>query len=328
MTDPPTPLRRRTPLSFRALSLAMLALAVVVLSVGGELYFKFVYYDRIASSHVPASAAFALRLDVSQAVFYEPVRRYFLPMLGGPGLPLEQGDEHITAIEHASGLLRSDLREVVFAGRVGFDDWVIVLNGLFPKDTPSSGLVPTLATEPGWTHTGAIAVSARGVVVGRAGDGVVLIASSKAWFDEAATGSGGADALGLKTAGAGSFGLGREALGRLARTPAVLATGDLAGLYQQLTGVRGSLGAGERIEARAAFSAPDARVARQAAEETLAMLRALSRSVPTALGGALLAGVERSSVQSDEGTDPVLVVTWERIEADRALAALAESSRR
>ncbi len=306
----------------------MLALAVVVLSVGGELYFKFVYYDRIASRHVPANAAFALRLDVSQAVFYEPVRRYFLPTLGGPELPLEQGDQHITAIEHASGLLRSDLREVVFAGRVGSDDWVIVLNGLFPRDTASSGLVPTLANEPGWTHAGGTAVSASGVVVGRADDGVVLIASSKAGFDQAASGSDGAERLGLKTAGAGSFGLGRAALDRLARTPAVLATGDLAGLYQQLTRVSGSLGAGERIEARAAFSAADAHVARRAAEETLGLLRALSRSVPTALGGALLAGVERSTIQSEEGTDPVLALTWERIEADRALAALAERSRR
>ena len=306
----------------------MAAVAGTVLSVFGLLYARFLRYDHVALRHVPDAAVVAVRIDVTQAVFYDPVRRYALPLLGGLHASDAERERRLSAFERRSGLHRSDLREIVFARGLDPDDWILVFNGFFPSDPESRTLVRALSVEPGFRADadGHMAVfEPSGISAARTGDDTVLLASRKAWLVAAETPTDRAGALGMDPNGIGGFGMGPEELRRLATTPAVLASGDLPALFQKLTRVRGTFTIGEQVSLHVTFEAPDPDVARRAAAGTRGLLKAFSQQDRFAGAPLLHDGLERGRLDS-RPDDVGLSLVWERIELDRGLSHLVEGS--
>ena len=134
--------------SFKSVAIGAVALGVVVLSVMFALYLRYVHYARVACLHLPASTVLALRVDVEQAIFYEPIRRHILPLFGGPSGSPTEADARLSRIEVRSRLKRGDLREIVVGRGATRGDWVIVLGGIFPR-ADSDRLVIALSDEPG-----------------------------------------------------------------------------------------------------------------------------------------------------------------------------------
>ncbi|HMJ11893.1 MAG TPA: hypothetical protein VK524_10795, partial [Polyangiaceae bacterium] len=56
---------------------ALLALGIAVAVL---IYFRLIRYERVAGYHLPQETTFAVRLDVEQAIVYEPFRRHLLPL--------------------------------------------------------------------------------------------------------------------------------------------------------------------------------------------------------------------------------------------------------
>jgi len=309
--------------SFKAVAVGTIALGAVVLAVMGALYVRYVRYVRVAARHLPPEPVLIARVDVEQAIFYEPIRRHILPLFGGPGDSPTQADARLSRIEARSRLRRADLREIVVARGADRADWVVVLGGLFPRD---SGKLPTaVADEPGWTlaDDGTIAIHGTGVAVARADDGAIVVASSKAVIGRALSSSDASERLGLPSGGAGGFALSAEALGELARFRDVLAAGSLPADLSHLDSVTGQFVPGDRIALVVRFRGADVRGAEQSARGVLELMRQRSRSSSSRAAELLRAGLDRAAVgQGPQGIE--LSVEWEREEVDYALASLAD----
>lgn len=314
--------------SFKSVAIGAVALGVVVLSVMFALYLRYVHYERVASLHLPQGTVLAVRVDVEQAIFYEPIRRHILPLFGGPGSSPSEADMRLSRMEVRSRLKRGDLREIVIGRGATRGDWVIVLGGIFPS-TDSDRLVNALSDEPGWASVdeGRRAEhKTTGVAVSRATDGAVIIASSSGVLAGALPPSATYDALGMPPSGAGGFALSHAALAELAKWPQVLVEGDLPFDLEQLESVTGRFMPGERIRLEATFRAAPGRPAKRAAEGILALFRARSRAGEPRENALLRGAVDRAAIR-DTPSGAELSSELERPEVDYALAALADAIR-
>jgi hypothetical protein len=319
----------RSARSFKSVAVGGVTLAVVVLAVMFALYLRYVHYERVACFHLPPNTVLAVRVDVEQAIFYEPMRRHILPLLGGPGSSPTEADARLSRIEVRSRLKRGDLREIVIGRGAARGDWVVVLGGIFPRGSGSDRLVTALADEPGWTPaTGGRHAEHRttGIAVARAPDGAVVIASSKAVIAASLPTTGTFEALGLPAGGAGGFALSHAALTELAQWPPVLVSGNLPADIGRVDTVTGRFTPGERIRLVATFRGADGGAARRAAEGSLELLRARSRAGETRENVPLRGGVDRAAIR-DGSAGVELSSELERPEVDYALAALADAIR-
>jgi hypothetical protein len=309
-------------------AIGAVALGGVVLSIMFALYLRYVHYERVACFHLPPGTVLAARVDVEQAIFYEPIRRHILPLFGGPGSSPTEADARLSRIEVRGRLKRGDLREIVVARGAEREDWVIVLGGIFPGPD-SDRLVTSLSDEPGWASVddGRRAEHRpTGVTVARAADGAIVIASSPAVLASSLPRSATFEALGLRASGAGGFALSHAALVELARWPHVLATGDLPSELEQVDSVTGQFTPGDRIRLTAAFRSGEGRPATRAAEGVLDLLRTRSRAGQARENVLLRGAVDRAAIRNDpSGVE--LSSELERPEVDYALAALAETIR-
>jgi hypothetical protein len=315
--------------SFKSVAIGSVALAAVVLSVMFALYLRYVHYDRVAVRHLPPHTAIAVRVEVEQAIFYEPIRRHLLPLFGGPGESPTQADARLARIEARSRLSRGDLREIVFGRGEAQSDWVVVLGGIFPGESGPPRLVQALTDETGWTASpdGRRAEHGpTGTAVARASDGAVVIASSPRVLSSALPAAGEFEALGLPPTGAGGFALSRAALSELVRWPWVLASGDLPAALSELAGVSGQFSPGDRIRLAVTFRSSDGKAAERSASGIVELLRARGRLVESRSSSLLRAALDRASVRR-EGSTAVLSLEWERPEVDYALATLADTIR-
>jgi hypothetical protein len=305
-------------------------LAAVVLAVMFALYLRYVRYERVASLHLPESTVLAVRVDVEQAIFYEPIRRHILPLFGGPGGSPTEADARLSRIEVRSRLRRGDLREIVIGRGATRRDWVIVLGGIFPRGSDSDRLVTALSDEPGWTSAdeGRRAEHrATGIAVSRAKDGAVVIGSSPALLVAALTPSATFETLGLEPRGAGGFALSPAALSELATWPAVLVAGELSGDLARLDSVTGTFTPGDRVRLVTVFRAKEGQAAKQAAAGLLELMRAHSRSDVGSRENELYRGVVDRAAIRDLALGVELSCELERPEVDYGLAALADAVR-
>ncbi|MET0410835.1 MAG: hypothetical protein ABW217_06045 [Polyangiaceae bacterium] len=139
-TEPSAPARnQRRSRSFKIVALVLLALFGVAAVGAVVAYYKLLHYERVAVHHIPASAAWAARVDVERVALFEPVRRHLLPLVNRmgsatPAASAPSGRDLATALRQELGLnLGMDLREIVVAGGPGLGDWLVVLGGIFPK---------------------------------------------------------------------------------------------------------------------------------------------------------------------------------------------------
>lgn len=169
---------------------ALLALGVAAAVV---IYFGLIRYERVAAQHVPRDAALVVRLDVEQAIVYEPFRRHLLPLAergraataGSAARVLEPRLERLK--RHTGIELAVDMRELLVAFAPAPQHWLIVIGGKFPKQGVVQGLHALLLEE------GIVAqlldehrvTLANGAALGQAEDGALLFASSRAWLDAA-----------------------------------------------------------------------------------------------------------------------------------------------
>lgn len=176
---------QRKSFSHRAVFLALAASLVLALGVAAYVFARYVRYRPLADRHLISDPAVVVRMDVEQAVVYEPFRRHLLPLLElgrrGPKSRLERFESQ-TTIE-----LGVDLREVVLETNTR-GEFLIALGGHFRRDGVVRGARAMLAEEGIATAVSSSPerlVHASGVSFGVSRDGVLLLASSEALLLEA-----------------------------------------------------------------------------------------------------------------------------------------------
>lgn len=170
----------RTSFSSRVVLRAFWLSIALAFGVALLVYVKYVRWAPVAATHVPASMPIAVRLQVEQAVVYEPFRKHLLPLLeagkSGPETRLKHV-ERKTTLE-----LGVDVREVVF-GVGARDEWVLALGGLFRRDGVVAGVGRLLTEEKRSFQLASDPDRVRfvsGVALGVADDGTLLAAGSDA----------------------------------------------------------------------------------------------------------------------------------------------------
>lgn len=200
--------------------LALLGLMLIAVLAFGWLYYRLVYFERVAVRHVAPSATLAVRLDLEQVLLFAPVREHILPVVlrGADG---KDDATQLERIEAATGInLGMDLREVVLVQRDGdtqhndaqYRDaqWGVIVAGLFPKAGVMAGLGLLLADEPARACRVAddrLRCARPAFVASQASDGAVIVASSESFLNELLPSSDAYQRLGLLAEGPGSFGL-------------------------------------------------------------------------------------------------------------------------
>ncbi len=154
-----------------ALSLAL------ALGVAFYIYARYVKYTPVALRHVPADAEYIVRLNVEQAVVFEPFRRHILSVLETGRAPGETRAKHLerkTTLE-----LTVDTREIVFAELKG-GEWLLASAGMFRTDGVVEGVGRLLSDEEiPFEIKGDVLVHPSGVSFGTARDGLLLLASTE-----------------------------------------------------------------------------------------------------------------------------------------------------
>ena len=186
------PLPQRRGVSHRAV-FAVLAFTLALAFVGAVyVYARYVRYVPSVFAHVPANFAVALRLDVEQAVVYEPFRNHVLPLLEAhrSRAPRTRGDlslgggagSRLEAFRSATTIeLGVDLRELA----VAVDDtgnWIVLLGGHFRRDGVLAGTMEMLQREGIRTELRGgpeRLVHGSGATFAVSSDGVLILASSE-----------------------------------------------------------------------------------------------------------------------------------------------------
>jgi hypothetical protein len=303
-------------------------LGAILFALALALYLRYIRYDRVAARHVPQGAVIALRLDVEQALLYEPARRHLLPLLGSATAPASQGDARLQRIEDRTGLRRGDLREIVVAIFPGEDDWVVALGGIFPSSPGAPSLALALASEgQDWALSSDTRVTTGpgGVAAGRAADGAVLVASSEAMLRKALPADGPPSDLHLARVGPGGFAFNSRGLAELAGVTA--GANDADAVRARATEVTGVVDLGERLTATTSVVFPSGTSAVPLMNAALEWLRVYGRTEGTPGAGLIRVGVERSTVEAVGPTTARVQLVWEREEVDRAFALAAEAIR-
>jgi hypothetical protein len=294
-----------------------------------SLYLRYIRYERVAARHVPPGTVVALRLDVEQVALYEPVRRHFIPLLGGPARTPAAAEATLGRLEERTGLKRADLREIVVARGAVPSDWAIILGGIFPKTTSGGVLAAALAAEdPAWApSTDGLAVVHRalGVAVGRASDGSVVLASSVQALLDAREPSNGYGRIGLPVVGPASLAISPDGVRELGEWPWILANERLASALSGVDAIHCDLSLAERINMTVRLSDKGRDSGAAAIRETLAIMRGFDRTSPDSAAMLARAGAERAVVAPPARGSAAVTLTWERAEVDQAFSLFADA---
>lgn len=140
----PTAETPRTSYSYRFVFVALALSILGAVGVAYYIYDRYVRFERLAAEHLPAELSWAARLQIEQAVVYEPFRQHLLPLfeIGSVGERSRRDRfESETTIE-----LGVDLRELAFA-TTPEGDWLIVLTGHFAQEDIAEGTARMLSRE-------------------------------------------------------------------------------------------------------------------------------------------------------------------------------------
>jgi hypothetical protein len=236
--------RRERP-GFRSFPVVM-AVFVVLLAAGVALgvviHGRYVGFERTVARHVPNDAALVVRWDVEKVTLFEPTRRYLLPLLDAAphasGAP--PGETRRRRLANEIGLdVGRDLREAMALLGPGERDWALVLGGSFPKTDVVGALGRVLEREGlKVERAGDSLVTFGGVAFGRASDGALVVASSRARLEAATV------VRGL-----------REGVPRTGAAALVIQAGA-PGLGPDVRGVLAELGDVSRVEGLAKWGSP------------------------------------------------------------------------
>jgi hypothetical protein len=275
---------------------------------GAYVYFVLLRYERVVAHHVPPMAVGAARLDVEQAIVYEPVRRHLLPVIDEG---LASSPEHADGLERLQAATRinlgRDLREVLFASGPEGDDWVVVFGGMFPRDGVISGLAELLRKRGGgWDVHPDRAIGPGGIGIGQATDGSIALASSVVWLEAALPSRDPHVELGLPREGPGAAALDLDRMlpgAGMRRATAELELGSPMSIDLRVEVVPG------------AGAAPRERV-----------IELLSSESPS--GNPVLDEIELRQALTNAGPDRLeATIAWERTEMDRIAALVADELR-
>lgn len=303
---------------------ALLALGI---AVAVTIYFRLIRYERVAAQHVPRDAAFVVRLDVEQAIVYEPFRRHLLPLAdrgrsgakAGPARVLEPRLERIK--RHTGIELAVDMRELLFARGPTEREWLLVIGGKFPKQGVVKGLHAVLREEgvqaellPGERSL----AFASGAAIGQAEDGALLFASGRAWLDGALSSQAAPTGLDLNVGQAAALAATSRGLALLPAVWSVFEPALTTELrIQQLSGEL-ALAAVPTLRARVRLE-PGASAA--AAEQLLRDWTRGARMAPAEqkAPSGRLRGAEGLEVSRRGGAELQIEGPWPRENLDRAL---------
>lgn len=312
----------RRSVSARALALFSAGLAVVLAAVAFVAYRELLHYERRAVLHVPAGAAFGVRVDLEQLVLFEPVRKHLLPLVDqvsfGAGAHMDPEGApsgRLARLREEAGLnLGLDLRELVFASLGRGDGWVLAAGGIFPGGDLLERVARVLASEPGARvrRQGALLILGPGeLALARAADGVLLLGSNASAVEWALLPSDAHRALGLMQEGAAA----------LAALPAWLDRGVGGGLgFERVTG-RLDFGDPLTLTLELAHTAAASNPPRRGLERWLRV--DTSTFTPAADWGGERALLARARFAAVSPTLTVVTTTWQHGELDRACRSLA-----
>ncbi|HWO14150.1 MAG TPA: hypothetical protein VNN80_31815 [Polyangiaceae bacterium] len=303
----------------RTLALYSAALGLVLAALAYVAYRELVHYERRAVRHVPERATLALRVDLEQVALFEPVRAHLLPLV--ERVPLGPGDsmatDRLARLRQTAGFnLGLDLRELVFASLDEGRAWVLVVGGLFPGGDLVGRIEAALETEPGAQvrrEGSLLLLGPAALVLTRAADGVLLLASDAAAVEQALAPSEAYRALGVATEGAAALGI---RAGWLEAGSASAPSG-----FSRVTG-RLDLGDPFPLTLELAHAVPNPGPARQALERWL-------RVDTSALAPAADWGGERAVLARARFEEPpsraltIAMTSWAPTELDRACRRLA-----
>lgn len=125
---------------FAALGVTLILAAIVA----GYIYERYVRFVPTAAVHLPSNFQFAARLEVQQAVVYEPFRTFMLPLIerGRTGL-----ESRAKELERATTLeVLIDAREFVY-GELPDGEWIVIAGGMFRRDGVLSGVEAIMRAE-------------------------------------------------------------------------------------------------------------------------------------------------------------------------------------
>jgi hypothetical protein len=319
----------RKALSFKLVYAGFFGLLLCGVLVVVVIYLGYIRADRVAARHLPPDVTVAVRVDVEQAVLYEPVRKQLLP-LANESFGLEATHSGLTSrlrrIHKHTGIeLAVDMREIVVGYGPAPGDWVMVIGGRFPKRGVVSGVGAALEEEgSGWriSPDRQTLSAPSGVCLGQAADGAVVMASSPSRLAAALPSHEYHREIGLAPEGPGGFAA-RGALLRELRGSAKSADSRGWGVLENVERVTGTLALGPTVDIEAYVDltpGTDSEAARAGLEQALRALR-------DAVAGSDRAGerqlLERAELTSAGPGRVRLRTRWERSEVDRGAHSLA-----
>ncbi len=329
-TNDAAPERGRGGFSYKSIYVVFFGLLVCAAIAAGVMYWKFLYYERVAALHLPEDITFAARVDVEQAVMFEPVRKHLFSLVNelavaDPRLkPRAQRIQQHTRVEFAV-----DLREVLVALGPRRGDWMVALGGLFPKENLVSALQQVFIEEgqqPKLAPDGRLFTLANGLAVGQAEDGCILIAASAARLEAALPRQNMANRLLLARDGAAGLAVAGDFRTALADAAFVTAVKEIGGIKSAQVEVKH--GNPLQVQAQIQFvQSTEPAETERAVNALLAGLRnyaAANPEVDHAGERRLLEQVRPSLFGPDSA---VLVAPWDRADIDRGAESLARALR-
>lgn len=182
---------RKGALSFRLVIGVFFGLMLSGLLFGLLIHRRYVGFERVVAHHVPPDAALVLRWDVEKVSLFEPTRRFLLPLFDAQSAnraPVAEAEGQLRRDRIADRTelqLGRDLREALVSFGPGPNDWSLVLGGSFPDgDVLAQGL-PVLERDGFRKIAPDRLQTESGFSLGRAANGVIVIAPSPARLDAA-----------------------------------------------------------------------------------------------------------------------------------------------
>lgn len=323
--------RVRTGLPFSAVAAAIAVLGVVFFGSIVLAYYRWVHHDRYAAHHLPSDSVAAIRIDVSQAVLYEPVRKHLFPVAADLLASASDGAS-IEAFEARTGIKRADLREIVFGRGPAPADWVLVLGGLFP-DAVLASLGDFLMVGDGssWKRgPGGRLLHASGIAIGQADDGCLIVAASEGRLALAVPSQRTYARMGLGLDGPGGFTLNPVAMKQLTRALDRTTPAGLTALGE-VERAGGRLEVGTDAEWRLTLVPVAGRSAeslRGGIEQALRALQRTSAGTPGLDFAGERAMLPRARVTATEEGTVRISLAWKRGEMDRAAESVARELER
>ncbi len=151
-------------------------------------YQRYVAYEPSVSRHVPASATFAARFDLTHVMLYEPFRRAVFPLVdrGALGTPTRRD-----RLAERGLVVGADVRELLVALGPSGREWVIALGGRLPKSGAATILAEVLRAEGRTVEEGGAghySLTDPRLVFAQSDAGALLFASDEAWLRAALVG--------------------------------------------------------------------------------------------------------------------------------------------